>query len=82
MNIRPTRDNIIVRPIEESTKSGIVLARPEKPQRGKVIMTGNAVVSVSPGDIISFNKYAGTEVKTKEETVLILREVDILAIEE
>ncbi|HEY5717773.1 MAG TPA: co-chaperone GroES, partial [Motiliproteus sp.] len=37
-------------------------------------------LDVSVGDRVLFNKYGGTEVKLEGETVLVMRESDILAV--
>ncbi|MBC7237271.1 MAG: co-chaperone GroES [Chloroflexi bacterium] len=94
VNLRPLADRVIVQPLEEEevTASGIVLPETakEKPQKGKVIAvgpgrrddSGNLIpVDVKVGDMVLFAKYGGTEVKlSSEESVLVLRESDILAV--
>ena len=91
--IRPLDDRVVVEPseAEEKTPGGIVLpdtAR-EKPQRGKVMATGpgklldsgeRGKMSVKVGDEVFYGKYSGTEVELNGETVVVLRESDILAI--
>lgn len=93
MKMRPLRDRVIVRRLEEEekTKGGIIIpdTAKEKPQQGEIIATGNGKVlengdlvplTVSKGDRVLFSKYAGTEVKIKGEELLVMREDDILAI--
>ncbi len=94
MKLQPLADRIIVEPMgsEEVTKGGIVLpdTAKEKPQEGKVVAVGKGKVldngqvvapDVKVGDVILYGKYSGTEIKTKDgETLLILREEEILAI--
>ena len=94
VNLRPLADRVIVKPLdeEEVTASGIVLPETakEKPQRGEVVAvgpgrkddSGTAIpVDVEVGDTVLFAKYGGTEVKlSSDETVLVLRESDILAV--
>jgi chaperonin GroES len=76
---------------EERTAGGIVLpdTAKEKPQRGAVIAVGpgklldsgkRGAVSVKKGDEVYYGKYAGTEVKIDNETYVILREADVLAV--
>ena len=95
MNLRPLQDRIIVKRVEEETKTAGGLFIPEtakeKPQRGKIIAAGNGKktedgkvlpLDVKVGDIVLFGKYAGTEVKVDGEDYLMMREDDILAVVE
>jgi len=76
---------------EETTSGGIILpdAAREKPQRGKVIATGpgkmldsgkRGEMSVKLGDEVFYGKYAGTEVDFDGDSLVVLRENDVLAI--
>ncbi len=91
--IKPLADRIVIEvaEVERSTKSGIVIpdTSKEKPQKGKVIAIGSgklldngerAKSEVAVGDLVLFNKYAGTEVKVDETDYLVIRESDILAV--
>lgn len=93
MNIRPLHDRLVVRRLsaETTTKGGIVIPEhsAEKPIQGEVIAVGEGArlesgerrpLDVSVGDRVLFNKYGGTEVKLEGETVLVMRESDILAV--
>lgn len=93
MKIRPLQDRVIVKRVDEETKSagGIIIpdTAKEKPQEGKVMAVGNGKVGedgkvhpldVKKGDKILFGKYAGTEIKIEGEEHLILREDDILGV--
>ena len=40
----------------------------------------NVGMQVRVGDKVLFNKFAGSEVKLNEETLLVLRQVDLIAI--
>lgn len=93
MKIRPLQDRVIVKRVDEETKSagGIIIpdTAKEKPQEGKVVAAGNGKVGedgkvhpldVKKGDKILFGKYAGTEIKIEGEEHLILREDDILGV--
>ncbi|HIJ87112.1 MAG: co-chaperone GroES [Desulfuromonadaceae bacterium] len=95
MNLRPLQDRIIVKRVEEETKTAGGLFIPEtakeKPQRGQIIAAGNGKktedgkvlpLDVKIGDIVLFGKYAGTEVKVDGEDYLMMREDDILAVVE
>ena len=94
LKIRPLDDRVVVErnEAEEMTSGGIVLpdSAREKPQQGKVIATGpgklleksgeRGQMSVKVGDSVFYGKYSGTEVELNDETYVILRESDILAI--
>ncbi len=93
MKIRPLRDRMIVKRIEEeeTSKGGIIIpdAAKEKPQEGKVIAVGKGVIrddgklqklDVKKGDRVLFSKFAGTEVTLEDEEHLIIREDDVLGI--
>ena len=95
MNLRPLQDRIIVKRVEEETKTAGGLFIPEtakeKPQRGEIIAVGNGKktedgkvlpLDVKVGDIVLFGKYAGTEVKVDGNDYLMMREDDILAVVE
>ncbi|MDH3646294.1 MAG: co-chaperone GroES [Gammaproteobacteria bacterium] len=93
MKLRPLHDRVIVRRVEEETKSpgGIVIpdTAAEKPSRGEVIAVGNGKVldngdvrplSLKKGDKVLFGKYSGTEVKVEGEEILVMREDDVIAV--
>jgi len=96
LKIRPLDDRVVVQPFEaeERTRGGIVLpdtAR-EKPQQGKVIATGpgkllektgeRGKMSLKVGDAVFYGKYSGTEIELDGEKYVILRESDVLAVQE
>ncbi|HEY0844041.1 MAG TPA: co-chaperone GroES [Noviherbaspirillum sp.] len=93
MNLRPLHDRVIVKRLDQETKtaSGIVLpdAAAEKPDQGKVLAVGNGKIledgkvralDVKVGDIVLFGKYSGQTVKVEGEELLVMREEDIMAI--
>lgn len=93
MNIRPLGDRVIVRRVEEETKTagGIYIpdSATEKPSEGEVLAVGKGKITdngdvipmnVAVGDKVIFGKYAGSEVKIDGETFLIMREEDILGV--
>ncbi|MBF0330591.1 MAG: co-chaperone GroES [Candidatus Omnitrophica bacterium] len=93
MKLQPLADRVIVEPLgsEEVTKGGIVLpdTAKEKPQEGKIVAVGKGKVSengqiipleVKVGDIVLYGKYTGTEIKKDGETLLVIKEEEILAI--
>ena len=93
MKVRPLRDRMLVRRIEEkeTARGGIIIpdtAR-EKPMQGKVLAVGNGRVlengkklpiDVKVGDRILFGKYSGTEIKIDGDEVLVVREDEVLAV--
>lgn len=91
--LKPLGDRVIIETLEEQeeTVGGIVLASnvKEKPQTGKVVAVGAGRVldngqtvapAVKEGDVVMFDKYAGTEVNYDEKSYLVLHEKDIVAI--
>jgi chaperonin GroES len=93
MKIRPLHDRVVVKRLEEETRTagGIIIpdTATEKPQRGEVIAVGNGArgddnelipLDVKPGDRVLFGKWSGTEVKLDGEEVLIMKESDILGV--
>jgi chaperonin GroES len=95
MKLRPLHDRIIVKRLDQETKtaSGIVLpeAAAEKPDQGKVLAVGNGKIledgkvrplDVKVGDVVLFGKYSGQTVKVSGEEVLVMREEDVMAIVE
>ena len=94
--LRPLYDKVVVRRFEEQeqkTPGGIILpdTAKEKPQMGEVIAVGDGKLlnngqvvplKVKVGDVVLFNKYAGTEVEIEGEKLLVMGEDEILAIVE
>ncbi|MCR9223306.1 MAG: co-chaperone GroES [Hyphomonas sp.] len=95
MKFRPLGDRVLVRRVEEATKTagGIIIpdSATEKPQEGEVLAVGNGAIGddnervaldVKPGDKILFGKWGGTEVKIDGEDLLIMKESDIMGVNE
>jgi chaperonin GroES len=93
MKFRPLHDRVVVRRIDEDTKSagGIIIpdTAKEKPMQGEVISVGPGArdeqgklvpLEVKKGDKVLFGKWSGTEVKINGEELLIMKESDILGI--
>jgi chaperonin GroES len=93
MKFRPLHDRVVVKRIEEDTKTagGIIIpdTAKEKPQQGEVIAVGPGArdeagkvnpLDVKPGDRVLFGKWSGTEVKIDGEDLLIMKESDILGV--
>ena len=90
MTVKPLGDRVLIKRLEaeEKTKGGIILAGADKeqPQMAEVIAAGPGTdevkMEVKAGDKVIFSKYAGTEIKVDEETLIIMSQKDILAIVE
>ncbi|MDF1749008.1 MAG: co-chaperone GroES [Alphaproteobacteria bacterium] len=93
MAFRPLHDRVVVRRVEEDTKTagGIIIpdTAKEKPMQGEVIAVGNGQIQedgsvraldVKAGDQVLFGKWSGTEVKIDGEDLLIMKESDILGV--
>jgi chaperonin GroES len=93
MNFRPLGDRIVVKRVEEETKTkgGIIIpdTAKEKPQEGEVVSVGTGArgddgkdtpPDVKAGDKILFGTWSGTEVRLDGEDLLIMKESDILGI--
>jgi chaperonin GroES len=93
MTFRPLHDRVVVRRVEEETKTkgGIIIpdTAKEKPQQGEVIAVGPGArdesgklvpLDVKLGDRVLFGKWSGTEIKINGEDVLIMKESDILGV--
>ncbi len=95
MKIRPLHDRVIVKRLEEDSKtaSGILIpdSAAEKPDQGKIISVGKGKVGddgkiraleVKVGDKVLFGKYSGQSVKVMGEELLVMREEDIMGVVE
>ena len=93
MKLKPLNDRVLVKRLESEEKTAGGLYIPdtvkEKPSRGKVVAAGpgkladdgkRTALAVKAGDLVLFNKYAGTEISIDGEEHLVMREDDILAI--
>ena len=95
MNVRPLHDRLIVQRFEPSDeRAGSIIipdSAKEKPQQGKVLAAGlgkrdkdGALVplDVKAGDTILFGKYSGQEIKLDGVDYLVMKEDEVLAIQE
>jgi chaperonin GroES len=93
MKIRPLADRLVVKRLEQETKTkgGIIIpdTAKEKPVEGVVVAIGSGKVlkngkvrplDVKEGDRILFGKYSGTEIKLDGVEHVLLNEDDVLAI--
>ena len=93
MKFRPLGDRVLVRRVDEETKTkgGIIIpdTAKEKPSEGLVEAVGPGArdetgkivpLDVKAGDRVLFGKWSGTEVKIDGQDLLIMKESDILGV--
>ncbi|MEZ5854418.1 MAG: co-chaperone GroES [Hyphomicrobiaceae bacterium] len=93
MKFRPLHDRVVVRRIENESRTagGIFIpdSAQEKPVQGEVVAVGpggrdekgNLVaLTIKAGDRVLYGKWSGTDVKVGSEELLIMKESDILGI--
>jgi chaperonin GroES len=93
MKFRPLHDRVVIRRLEEDTKTagGIIIpdTAKEKPIQGEVVAVGPGArdeagkvvpLDVKAGDRVLFGKWSGTEVKIDGQELLIMKESDILGV--
>ena len=91
--LRPLRDRVIVKRVQEDEKTsgGIIIPETakEKPQEALVVAVGDGrrdkkgkivPLDVKEGDRVLFAKYSGSDFKLGGEEHLILREDEILGV--
>ena len=84
MKLVPLGDRVVLKQLEaeETTKSGIVLPEIIAVGPGGIVDGKEIEMNVEKGQKVIFSKYAGTEVEADDETYIIVRQSDILAIVE
>jgi chaperonin GroES len=94
MKLRPLHDRVIVKRLEQETKtaSGIFIPdnAAEKPDQGEVLAVGPGkrnektgdfiVLNIKVGDRVLFGKYSGQTVKVDGDELLVMREEDLFAV--
>jgi chaperonin GroES len=93
MKLRPLHDRVIIKRLDNETKtaSGLVIPETaaEKPDQGEVLAVGTGKkdesgkvipLDVKVGDRVLFGKYAGQTVKVDGDELLVMREEDIMAV--
>ena len=93
MKFRPLHDRVVLKRVEEDTKTkgGIIIPETaqEKPMQGEIIAVGPGArdesgkivaLDVKKGDRVLFGKWSGTEVKIDGTEYLIMKESDIMGI--
>jgi chaperonin GroES len=93
MKFRPLHDRVVVRRIEEESRTagGIIIpdTAKEKPVQGEIVAVGPGgrnelgqlvAMDVRVGDKVLFGKWSGTEVKIDGQELLIMKESDLLGV--
>ncbi|MBK8770702.1 MAG: co-chaperone GroES [Rhizobiales bacterium] len=95
MKFRPLHDRVVVKRVDEDTKTkgGIIIPETaqEKPMQGEIIAVGPGgrdesgkliPLDLKKGDRVLFGKWSGTEVKIDGQELLIMKESDIMGVME
>ncbi len=96
MKLKPLFDKIVVRPLDDEkdvkSKGGVILLAKdqEKPQLATVVAVGpggtvdgkEVTMVVEVGAKVLYSKYAGSEVKIDDQTYIVMRQSDVLAVVE
>lgn len=93
MKLNPLADRVIVKRLENETKTagGIVIPdnAAEKPDQGEVVAVGPGKrndkgdldpMNVKVGDRVLFGKYSGQTVKIDGDELLVMKEDDLFAV--
>lgn len=94
MNLQPIGNRVFIKRDEAAKKVGLLhipdsAQNQQKQTQGVIVAAGEGValndgrirpLEVKVGDRVLFNAYQGTEVTIEDETLLSIREDDILAI--
>ena len=93
MKFRPLGDRVVVKRVQEETKSagGIIIpdTAQEKPSQGEVVAVGPGgrdeagkliPIDIDVGDRVLFGKWSGTEVKIDGQDLLIMKESDVMGV--
>jgi len=92
-NIKPLRDQILLRRIEEQEQKvgGLIIpdSAKEKPQQAEVIAVGTGRIlndgtrvplDVKAGDKVLIGKWSGSEIKIDGEDYVIVKESEVLGV--
>ena len=93
MKIKPIFDYVLIRRLdsENKTAGGLIIpdTAKEKPIQGIVIAIGDGKMNeqgqlikpvVKEGDKVLFTKWSGTDIKLTDESLVVMKESDIIAI--
>lgn len=94
LNLKPLGDRVIIKRYEseKTTKGGIIIPETskEKPSKGVVAAVGAGAINaegklismnLKVGDVVLFAKWGGSEIKIEGEEYIIMKESDVLAVE-
>lgn len=82
VSIRPLRDYLVVRPLDDAQAGLVYVVRSGRPRRGEVLAVGPQATDSRKGEVVQF-----TDVMTYPEfydgptKLLIIQEADVCAIE-
>ncbi len=84
MNLQPLNNRVLVRSkkAEEKTKGGIYIpeAAQEKSQEGTIAAIPQIdKCPVAVGDVVLYESFAGTEIQSNGETLILLKIEDLIA---
>lgn len=95
MKFSPLHDRVVVRRIEQESKTagGIIIpdTAQEKPSEGEIVAVGAGArnddgtvtaLDVKSGDRVLFGKWSGSEIMIDSEELLIMKESDLLGVVE
>jgi chaperonin GroES len=93
MKFRPLHDRVVIRRVEQESKTtgGIIIpdTAQEKPVEGDVIAVGPGArgeggkvhpLDLKPGDRVLFGKWSGTEIRLDGEELMIMKESDVMGV--
>mgnify|MGYP003690555013 CR=1 FL=1 len=93
MTVKPLQDRVLIRRLEEETRtaSGIIIPEnsKEKPSEGEVMAVGPGyrnqdgsprALEVKVGDKVLFEKWGGTEIKVDGQEFLMMKEEKIIGV--
>ena len=82
MKYTPIGDRVLIRELEaaDRTAGGLHIPDParQRPTKGKILAAGREC-TLKPGDLVAYGKWAGYEVSIEGETLLIIKESEVLA---
>jgi chaperonin GroES len=94
MKFTPLQDFVLIdpTPIETETKSGLVLQLSQTnqtPQYGTIVAHGpgrrtvdgqRVLIDIKIGDVVYWNKFAGSVIKIDSKEYLLIRETDLVGV--
>ena len=79
--------NIVIKEYKESTTStegGLILGEKQREdiryRKGVIVLPGNEVSAVKPGDDVYFDRHAGFNIEVKDTIYKIIKEGDIVIV--